>query len=47
LRSFNLRHFCFTAAWRDGIGDGFLDTAVDMTLRLDNACALPTSDDNL
>ena len=25
------------AAWRDGIGGGFLDTAVDMTLRLDNA----------
>jgi putative transposase len=25
------------AAWRDGIGGGFLDTAVEMTLRLDNA----------
>jgi hypothetical protein len=30
------------AAWCDGIGGGFLDTAVDMTLRLDNAAALPT-----
>ena len=30
------------AAWREGIGGGFLDTAVDMTLRLDNARALPT-----
>jgi putative transposase len=30
------------AAWRDGLGGGFLDTAVDMTLRLDNARALPT-----
>jgi putative transposase len=29
------------AVWCDGIG-GFIDTAVDMTLRLDNACALPT-----
>jgi|HubBroStandDraft_6_1064221.scaffolds.fasta_scaffold508469_2 hypothetical protein len=29
-------------AWRDGIGGGFLDTAEDMTLRLDNARALPT-----
>ena len=26
-----------TEAWRDGIGGGFLDTAVEMTLRLDNA----------
>ena len=25
------------AAWRDGIGGGFLDTAVEMMLRLDNA----------
>ncbi len=30
------------AAWREGISGGFLDTAVDMTLRLDNAGALPT-----
>jgi putative transposase len=30
------------AAWREGIGGGFLETAVDMTLRLDNAKALPT-----
>jgi len=28
--------------WREGIGSGCLDGAVDMTLRLDNACALPT-----
>jgi putative transposase len=30
------------AAWRNGISGGLLDTAVDMTLRLDNAGALPT-----
>lgn len=30
------------AAWHEGTGSGFLDTAVDMTLRLDNALALPT-----
>jgi len=30
------------AVWREGIGGGSLDTAVDMTLRLDNAGALPT-----
>jgi hypothetical protein len=30
------------AAWRDRIGGGFLDMAVDMTVRLDNAHALPT-----
>jgi putative transposase len=30
------------AAWRNGITGGLLDTAVDMTLRLDNAGALPT-----
>lgn len=30
------------AVWRHGIGDGFDNTAVDMTLRLDNAVALPT-----
>jgi putative transposase len=30
------------AAWHDGTGSGFLDTAMDMTLRLDNALALPT-----
>jgi putative transposase len=30
------------AAWREGISGGFFDTAVDMTLRLDNAGALPT-----
>ena len=30
------------AAWRAGMSGGFLDTAVDMTLRLDNAEALPT-----
>lgn len=29
------------AAWREGIGGGFLDGAVDMTLRLGNAAALP------
>jgi putative transposase len=30
------------AVWRDGISSGYGDAAVDMTLRLDNACALPT-----
>ncbi len=30
------------AVWREGISSGYLDTAVDMTLRLDNAGALPT-----
>ena len=30
------------AVWRDGTSGGFIDTAVDMTLRLDNAGALPT-----
>ena len=30
------------AVWREGISGGFLETAVDMTLRLDNAGALPT-----
>jgi len=29
-------------AWRDGIRSGLSETAVDMTLRLDNAKALPT-----
>jgi hypothetical protein len=28
-------------AWRDGIDGGFIDTAAYMTLRLDNAGALP------
>ena len=30
------------AVWRDGVIGGLSDTAVDMTLRLDNADALPT-----
>jgi putative transposase len=30
------------AVWRTGISSGFIDMAVDMTLRLDNAGALPT-----
>jgi putative transposase len=30
------------AVWRDGTSGGFIDTAVDMALRLDNAGALPT-----
>jgi putative transposase len=30
------------AVWRDGVIGGLSDTAVDMTLRLDNAGALPT-----
>ena len=30
------------AVWRDGTSGRFIDTAVDMTLRLDNAGALPT-----
>src|SRR5262249_44943961 len=28
--------------WREGIGGGIIDMAVDMALRLDNAIALPT-----
>ena len=31
------------AVWRDGINCKKTDTAVDMALRLDKACALPTS----
>lgn len=31
------------AVWRDGVTDPLGATAVDMTLRLDNAGALPTS----
>jgi putative transposase len=31
------------AVWRDGAGDPLRGEAVDMTLRLDNARALPTS----
>jgi hypothetical protein len=30
------------AVWREGFTGAFGDTAVDMTLRLDNAGALPT-----
>ena len=30
------------AVWRDGMAIGATATAVDMTLRLDNANALPT-----
>ena len=30
------------AVWREGITGALGDTAVDMTLRLDNAGALPT-----
>ncbi len=30
------------AVWREGVSGGFGNTAVDMTLRLDNASALPT-----
>ena len=30
------------AVWRDGFSENIDDTAVDMTLRLDNASALPT-----
>jgi len=30
------------AVWREGVSGGFLEVAVDMTLRLDNAGALPT-----
>jgi hypothetical protein len=31
------------AVWRDGVTGAPGDTAVDMTLRLDNAAALPTA----
>ncbi len=31
------------AIWRDSVSGGFGEAAVDMTLRLDNAGALPTS----
>jgi hypothetical protein len=30
------------AVWREGISGGLPETAVDMTLHLDNAKALPT-----
>jgi putative transposase len=37
-----LAHRTPLAVWRDGVTGAFDDTAVDMTLRLDNAGALPT-----
>ena len=37
-----LAHRTPMTVWCGGIGGGFLDMAVDMTLRLDNAVALPT-----
>jgi putative transposase len=37
-----LRHRTPMEVWRKGISGGFVEMAVDMTLRLDNADALPT-----